>query len=134
MVTRNLIKKIISPISVISVSTLLLFTLSFLIVKSLSEDDAGHLQFWITIIGGIGIAVLIFFLITNCFILFRQFKRNEIGSKLTTKLVIIFLFLTVVPFSLIYFFAIQFLNKGVCLLYTSPSPRDLSTSRMPSSA
>ena len=26
------------------------------------------------------------------------------------------------------------LDKGICLLYTSPSPRDLSTSRMPSSA
>ena len=26
------------------------------------------------------------------------------------------------------------LNKNACLLYTSPSPRDLSTSRMPSSA
>ena len=25
-------------------------------------------------------------------------------------------------------------DKSVCLLYTSPSPRDLSTSRMPSSA
>ena len=25
-------------------------------------------------------------------------------------------------------------NDGPCLLYTSPSPRDLSTSRMPSSA
>ena len=25
-------------------------------------------------------------------------------------------------------------DVGVCLLYTSPSPRDLSTSRMPSSA
>ena len=25
-------------------------------------------------------------------------------------------------------------TKGTCLLYTSPSPRDLSTSRMPSSA
>ena len=25
-------------------------------------------------------------------------------------------------------------ESGVCLLYTSPSPRDLSTSRMPSSA
>ena len=25
-------------------------------------------------------------------------------------------------------------NLGTCLLYTSPSPRDLSTSRMPSSA
>ena len=26
------------------------------------------------------------------------------------------------------------LEAGICLLYTSPSPRDLSTSRMPSSA
>ena len=25
-------------------------------------------------------------------------------------------------------------NLNICLLYTSPSPRDLSTSRMPSSA
>ena len=25
-------------------------------------------------------------------------------------------------------------QSGICLLYTSPSPRDLSTSRMPSSA
>ena len=113
MVTRNLIRKLISPIPVISVSTALLFTLSFLIVKSLSEDDAGQLQFWITLIGGVGIAILVFFLITNCYLLFRQYQRNEIGSKLTSKLVVIFLFLTVVPFSLIYFFAIQFLNKGV---------------------
>ena len=28
----------------------------------------------------------------------------------------------------------RFLNLWICLLYTSPSPRDLSTSRMPSSA
>ena len=27
-----------------------------------------------------------------------------------------------------------FIYKEICLLYTSPSPRDLSTSRMPSSA
>ena len=34
------------------------------------------------------------------------------------------------------FFAllIPILLFGICLLYTSPSPRDLSTSRMPSSA
>ena len=28
----------------------------------------------------------------------------------------------------------KFVNKGICLLYTSPSPRDQLTSRMPSSA
>ena len=31
-------------------------------------------------------------------------------------------------------FRIKTRNTGNCLLYTSPSPRDLSTSRMPSSA
>ena len=29
---------------------------------------------------------------------------------------------------------VQFSEAEICLLYTSPSPRDLSTSRMPSSA
>ena len=29
---------------------------------------------------------------------------------------------------------IPWMSAGACLLYTSPSPRDLSTSRMPSSA
>ena len=28
----------------------------------------------------------------------------------------------------------QVVTRKICLLYTSPSPRDLSTSRMPSSA
>ena len=32
------------------------------------------------------------------------------------------------------FIKIKILNENYCLLYTSPSPRDLSTSRMPSSA
>ena len=38
--------------------------------------------------------------------------------------------------SLLILFIVLFLrvNLSTCLLYTSPSPRDLSTSRMPSSA
>lgn len=113
MAIRTLIKKASGPIPVILVSMALLFVLSFLIVKSLGEDASGRLQFWITLIGSIGIALLVFLLLTNCYSLYRQYSRNEIGSKLTAKLVVIFLFLTVIPFSLIYFFSIQFLNKGV---------------------
>ncbi|NND82606.1 MAG: HAMP domain-containing protein [Gammaproteobacteria bacterium] len=113
MALREFIKKVSSPVPVISVCTALLFALSFLIVQSLSEEDSGELQFWITLVGGVGIGLLTFFLLTNCYSLYRQYARNEIGSRLTAKLVVIFLFLTVIPFSLIYFFSIQFLNKGV---------------------
>ena len=113
MEIRELVKQVSSPGPVITVCTLLLFALSFLIIQSLSEDASGELQFWILLLGSIGIAILIFFLISNGYSLYRQYIRNEIGSKLTTKIVVIFFFLTIVPFSLIYFFSIQFLNKGV---------------------
>ncbi len=110
---KSIIRKISSPAPVIAVCTLLLFTLSFLIVSSLQEDSPGRLQYWITVVGGIGIALLLFFLLANAYVLIRQLLRNELGSRLTTKLVLIFLFLMFIPFSLIYYFSIQFLNKGV---------------------
>ncbi len=113
MAIRSIVKAISSPLPVISVCTGLLFALSYLIVKSLSDDASGELQFWITIVGGLGVAMLVFFLISNGYALFAQYRRNEIGSILTAKMVVIFFFLTVIPFSLIYFFSIQFLNKGV---------------------
>jgi len=113
MAIRSIIKKISGPVPVISVCSVLLFSLSFLIVKSLSEDQSGRLQFWITIVGIAGIVLLIFFLLTNGYSLYRQYSRNEIGSILTSKMVVIFFLLTVIPFSSIYFFSIQFLSKGV---------------------
>ena len=48
-------------------------------------------------------------------------KVIQIGSLTVTAGLLVF------PISYI-------INDCICLLYTSPSPRDLSTSRMPSSA
>ena len=69
-------------------------------------------------------------------LLFANFVKNGLkslfesmdlsGGKMISQ-VVFFLLLT--------FISITALNQaGICLLYTSPSPRDLSTSRMPSSA
>ena len=113
MAIRTLVKRISSPGIAIAVCTAFLFSLSFLIVKSLSDDDSGALQFWIIVVGSAGTAILIFFLFTNGYTLYRQYSRKEIGSRLTTKLVGIFFVLTLIPFSLIYFFSIQFLTNGV---------------------
>jgi len=93
MAIRSIIKKISAPLPVISVCTGLLFILSYLIIRSLSDDSSGELQLWITIIGGTGVALLLFFLMSNGYALFSQYKRNEIGSKLTSKMVLIFFFL-----------------------------------------
>lgn len=110
---RQLVKTITGPTPVISVCAILLFSLSYLIYRSLSFDAPGELQFWTVLLGSIGIAILLFFLVANCYSLYRQYARDELGSKLTMKMVTLFLLLTVIPFSLIYYFSIQFLNKGV---------------------
>jgi len=113
MEIRTLVKRISSPIPVISVCAVILFTLCFLIARSLNDDASGELQFWITLLGIIGVGLLVFFLVSNSYSLLLKYRRNEIGSKLTAKIVVIFFFLTTIPFSLIYFFSIQFLSKGV---------------------
>jgi len=110
---RRIIRRIISPAPVIAVCAALLLALTLLIIASLRDDSPGQLQYWITFLGIAGITILVFFLLTNVAILVRQLWRKELGSRLTTKLVFIFLLLMVIPFSLIYYFSIQFLNKGV---------------------
>ncbi len=113
MVIRKLIKGLTHPIPATIISTTLLFALCFLIVTSFTDDNLGELQLWVFVLGVSGILLLILFLAFNIFRLGRQFLRGEMGSRLTAKLVIIVLFLTLVPFSLLYYFSIQFLNKGV---------------------
>lgn len=110
---RQLIKRVTEPTPVIGVCALLVVSLSYLIIQSFGVDESGELQYWIFIIGGTGIVVLTFFLLVNWYRLYQDYSRNEIGSKLTTKLVLIFFLLTVIPFALIYYFSIQFLSKGV---------------------
>ena len=71
------------------------------------------------------------FFVLSCFIsLTRGYSRKEqrrLAWKVATA--------TLVSSVLLYLFGrVIFSVFGICLLYTSPSPRDLSTSRMPSSA
>lgn len=113
MAIRKLVKRLAHPVPVTIISTALLFALCFVIVKSLSDDNLGELHLWVNVLGGTGIVLLSLSLAYNLFKLLRQFMRGEMGSKLTVKLVSIVVFLTLIPFSLLYFFSIQFLNKGV---------------------
>lgn len=110
---RDLIKRVSSPGPVIAVSAVILMVLCLVIISSLDEDSSGQLQIWMTLVGAIGISLLLFFIVANCYGLYRQVKRGDAGSKLSSKFVLVFLLLTLIPFSLVYFFSIQFLNRGV---------------------
>ena len=110
---KNKIKRLAGPIPIIWFCSAVLLLLSFLISTSLNTDTSGRFHFWMLLLSSLGVVVLIFFLAVNLISLIRQNRRGEIGSRLTIKLVSIFLLLTFIPFSLVYYFSIQFLSKGI---------------------
>ena len=73
----------------------------------------------------IGLYITVTFTVTQWRLQFRR-RMNAADNDVSTKLVD----------SLLNFETVKYFNNENhdCLLYTSPSPRDLSTSRMPSSA
>jgi len=45
--------------------------------------------------------------------LIRQYRNQELGAKLTSRLVLVFVLLAVVPASFVYYFSLSFLQRGV---------------------
>ena len=78
------------------------------------------LLYFFCFVGGWGLLFVVFFL----------FCRGWVGVIVCC---ILFCFVGGWVLLFVVFFFVL-LGVGGCLLYTSPSPRDLSTSRMPSSA
>ena len=65
----------------------------------------------------------------------RQMKKYKVSYGFIAPFMIIFVLFTVAPVIIAMFFSLTNFNVlQPCLLYTSPSPRDRTRSRMPSSA
>lgn len=58
--------------------------------------------------------VLLFGLIgKNLYGLIKQYRRRATGSRLTSRLVVMFVILSVTPVSVVYYFSLQFLQRGI---------------------
>ena len=69
----------------------------------------------------------------------HQGHRKKINARWEYAVIFWLIFIAASPFSMIFWLVDMYRRKsifvdGPCLLYTSPSPRDATLSRMPSSA
>lgn len=109
----KLIKAISRPQTLLGIATILVISLSFLIANSFQNELSGQEHYWIIVATVVGISILLILVLVNFAVLFRQYRRGEIGSKLSLRLISVFLLLNLLPLLMVYFFAVQFLNKGV---------------------
>lgn len=99
------------PVAVMSI----FMVLSMSLLSSATENSSqfGRMHLVLVVINVLGLITLVGLIGANLIRLIRQRNRDAIGSRLTVRLVVIFVILSVAPVSLVYYFSIGFLQRGI---------------------
>lgn len=109
----NLLRKLLSPAAVIAVSIFFLVATFGLSMSAQNAPNQGTLFTALLIVNTLGIIILLVFLAASLIRLVRQYRQRVIGSRLMVRFVILFIILTIIPISVVYYFSAQFLAKGI---------------------
>lgn len=111
--SKSIVKFLLGPITAAILSLLLLVTLFLLTSAAQHAKLSGEfysILLGVNILGIISLGILI---AVNLVRLYRQLRAKVLGSRLTLRMVGMFVLLVVVPLTVVYHFSVQFLSKGV---------------------
>ncbi|HUT41645.1 MAG TPA: two-component sensor histidine kinase, partial [Gammaproteobacteria bacterium] len=93
--------------------TLLLVSLSLMSDATHNSERFGELYSVLLIVNAAGLLILGTLVIVNIVQLIHQRRMKVAGARMTSRLVIMFVVLSVVPVSVVYYFSLQFLQRGI---------------------
>lgn len=110
---RYLTRLFSGSLPVISLFILLLASL-YLMSGATHNSAQFNQQFsLLLVINVLATILLVGLIIKNLAELISQYKKRQTGSRLTSKLVIMFIVLSVTPVSIVYYFSLDFLQRGI---------------------
>jgi nitrogen fixation/metabolism regulation signal transduction histidine kinase len=92
---------------------ILLVSLSLMSDATHNSERFGQLYSWLLLINALGLIVLVGMIGANMYWLVSQYRARAAGAKLTSRLVVTFVILAVVPVAVVYYFSVQFLQRGI---------------------
>jgi nitrogen fixation/metabolism regulation signal transduction histidine kinase len=113
-VALGIIKRISSGTAPYFSLAALLLTLAYFL--SAATQDSSKFNDLFLVIFGLGIATLLLLMAIlgrSLFRLYRDFKSNQPGSRLTVRLVSLFVLLILVSTTVVYSFSMHFLHRGI---------------------
>jgi len=101
----------IVPLTVLSV----LLVASLFLMSAATQDSGflGRIYSVLLVVNILGIGALLVLILFNLYFLLRQYRARVIGSRLTLRLLLMFVALAVAPVAVVYLFSIQTLNRGI---------------------
>ena len=107
------LKRAVSAVVIGLGGLLWLAAILFMAQTAQHSEQFSRLHPWILMINVAGLVVLVGLLGTKLAQLVRDWRGHVIGSRLKARMVWIFGVLATLPILLVYFFAVQFLNRGI---------------------
>jgi nitrogen fixation/metabolism regulation signal transduction histidine kinase len=106
---RNLVYTVLAAVGLV----LALSALMLLAKTSQNSAELDRLSQFTLVINGAGIAVLFALLVGNIWRLIRDLRKRVPGARLTGRMVTAFVGLAVLPLVVVYYFSLQFINRGI---------------------
>jgi len=105
--------KLSGNLSVFILSGLILLSLQMMSSATQESSQLGEMYSWLLLMNAIGSVVLFWLVGANIFTLTKQLKKREAGSRLTTRMVSLFVLLALAPAAIVFYFSMQFLHQGI---------------------
>ena len=93
----------------------ILLVVSFYLISDATSNSArfGKYYNWLIFFNVIGLISLLALIIYNIYKLVVQYRLKTIGSRLTARMVVVFVLLTIIPVSIVYYFSLSFLHRSI---------------------
>lgn len=78
-----------------------------------NSEQFGRLYSWLLTVNALGLVSLVVLIGVNLARLVHQYRKRAAGSRLTLRLVVMFVALAVAPVSVVFYFSLDFLHRGI---------------------
>lgn len=92
---------------------ILLVSLTLMSDATHHSERFGQLYSWLLLVNALGLIVLVALIGTNLYWMVSQYRARAPGALLTARLLVTFIVLAVVPIAIVYYFSLQFLQRGI---------------------
>lgn len=113
MASKRFIDKLIGPIPAVILSVIIVAALLMLMVVAQDTDVTAESYLALLGVNVAGMIILLALIAGNLWRLRRQWRGKVLGSRLTLRMIGLFVLLVLIPLSVVYYVSTTFLSKGI---------------------
>ncbi|GAB6141415.1 ATP-binding protein [Methylosoma difficile] len=105
--------KLPANLSVLTLFGIVLLLLQLMSSATQEASELSGMYTWLLLVNGIGSIILLALVGANIYTMTLQLKKREAGSRLTLRMVSLFVVLALSPAAIVFYFSMQFLHQGI---------------------